>query len=183
MLTAVLAAWLGTFVPADPATSCGDCKGPHVVARAGTVRVLPPAEGAAPEGDVTIASPLLGLVVPGHVDHGKVDLAFFPLDTRDGDNGVIVLPAGTVARFVVIAPADLVAVKETLIRDDALSSGARGIAIRAFKDLEVGALDIDGDGKADIVATYGCNSWGDGACQSHGQFFLVRRGQKWVEIE
>ena len=54
---------------------------------------------------------------------------------------------------------------------------------RALDGLEVGAIDVDGDGKADVVATYGCNAWGDGSCQSHGQFFLVRRGARWVEIE
>jgi len=179
----VTAAWLGTFVPTQPAPACTDCKAPKVTASAGAVRVLQPADGAAPDGDVVVASPLLGLVVPAKIDHGQIALGFFPLDLRDGTVSVVLLPSDTVARFVVATPADIVAIKETLIHDDVLSVGVRATALRAFKDLEVGALDLDGDGKADVVATYGCNAWGDGSCQGHGQFFLAKRGAKWVQIE
>jgi hypothetical protein len=176
-------AWLGTFEPAERAPACSDCKGPHVVPRTGAVRVLPPGEGAAPEGEVVIASPLLGLVVRGKVDGGRIALPFFAYDERDSDNTVVLLPGDTVARFVAATAADLAAIKEALVREDALSVGRRDLALHALRDLEVGALDLDGDGKADLVATYGCTAWFDGNCQAHGQFFLVHRGAKWVEIE
>jgi hypothetical protein len=177
-------AWLGTFAPASKVTPCDDCKAPRVVPRAGSVRVLPPADGGAPpEGDVVIASPLLGLAVHGRVDAGRVAMEYFAFDQRDSDDGVIVLPGNTVARFVVPTAADVAAIKEALVRDDALSVGARATALKALRDVEIGALDLDGDGKADVAATYGCNAWGDGSCQSRGQFFLARRGTKWVEIE
>src|SRR5439155_25797566 len=78
-------AWLGTFAPAQAAAPCADCKGPRVVARAGTVRLLPPADGSAvpTEGDVVIASPLLGLAVHGRIDAGRVPIGFFAFDQRD----------------------------------------------------------------------------------------------------
>ncbi len=183
MLGAVLAVWLGTFQPAQPASACSDCKGPTPAPTAGSVRVLSEADGKPPEGAVVVTSPLLGLAVPGKIDGGRVQLAFFPYDRRDSDDAVLVLPKDTVARFVAATPADIVAIKETLVRDDALSVGRRELALRAHKDLEVGALDLDGDGKADVVATYGCTAYFDGSCQAHGQFFLARRGNKWVEIE
>ncbi len=177
-------AWLGTFEPAQRVESCSDCKAPRVVPRPGTVRVLPPADGAPPpDGDVVIASPLLGLVVHGRVDGGRVAMPYFAFDQRDSDDGVIVLPADTVARFVVPSPADVTAIKAALVRDDALSIGQRATALKALRDTEVAVLDLDGDGKPDVAATYGCNSWGDGSCQSRGQFFLARQGTKWVEIE
>jgi hypothetical protein len=178
-----VAAWLGTFVPAQPVPACSECKGPSVVARAGAVRLLPPADGAPPTGEVTIASPLLGVVVPGRVDQGQVALPFFAFDQRDSDDGVLVLPAGTVARFVAPTAADVAAIKNAIARADLLSVGRRDVALRALRDLEIGALDVDGDGKADLVATYGCTSYGDGHCQSRGQFFLARIGAKWVAIE
>ena len=181
MLAALI--WLGTFQPAQPAQACADCKTPTPEPRAGSVRVLPPADGDAPSGEVVIASPLLGLAVPGKIDSGRVQLAFFPYDRRDSDDAVLVLPKDTVARFVVATAADIVAIKDALVRADALSVGSRTLALKAMKDLEVGALDLDGDGKADVVATYGCTAYFDGSCQAHGQFFLARRGNKWVEIE
>ncbi len=183
MLGALLAVWLGTFQPAQHAEACSDCKEPAPAPTAGSVRVLPPADGTLPSGEVVIASPLLGLVVPGKVDAGRVALAYFPYDRRDSDDAVLVLPAGTVARFVTVTPTDVVAIKATLVHDDALSVGRRDLALRALKDLEIGALDLDGDGKADVVATYGCAAWFDGSCQARGQFFLARRGTKWVESE
>jgi hypothetical protein len=183
MLGALLAVWLGTFAPVDKAPACADCKAPSPLPRAGSVRVLPPPDGAMPAGEVVIASPLLGLVVPGKVDAGKIALAFFPYDRRDSDDAVLVLPPDTVARFVVATPADVVAIKDTLVRDDALSVGRRDLALRALKDLEVGALDLDGDGKADLISTYGCTQFFQSSCQAHGQFFFAHRGQKWVEIE
>jgi hypothetical protein len=54
---------------------------------------------------------------------------------------------------------------------------------RALADLEVGAIDVDDDRKADFALTYGCNAWADGQCQGHGEFLLVRHGTAWVELE
>jgi hypothetical protein len=91
---------------------------------------------------------------------------------------VIVLPGGTAVAFVAPSKTDVAAIKATLVKTDALA-GVR----RALIGLEVGAIDIDGDGKADVVATYGCTAWFDGSCQSKGQFFFVRRGARWVFLE
>jgi len=170
-------------VPAQPAPPCTDCKAPKVVASAGSVRVLPPGEGAPPSGDVLVASPLLGLVVPGKIADGQIAVGFFPLDTRELDTNVVLLPPATVARFVVATPADVLQVKDAIARADLLSVGDRNMTMRALKDMEVGALDLDGDGKADLIATYGCTQFFQSSCQAHGQFFFAHRGQKWVEIE
>ena len=35
----------------------------------------------------------------------------------------------------------------------------------------------------DVIATYGCAAWFDGACQSRGQFVLSRRGGRWAIVE
>jgi hypothetical protein len=49
--------------------------------------------------------------------------------------------------------------------------------------VEIGLIDTDGDGKPDYAATFGCNNWADGSCQSRGQFFLAHRGTRWVVID
>ncbi len=182
-LSLAITAWLGTFVPGEPGTPCTDCKAPKVVARAGAVRVLPPADGAAPDGAVMVASPLLGIFVPGKIDHGQVAIPFFTLDQRDSDDEVLLFPPDTVARFVVPTAADVLAIKDAIVRADLLSVGDRVMTMRALRDMEIGALDLDGDGKADVVATYGCTQFFQSTCQARGQFFLAHRGQKWVQIE
>ncbi len=65
------------------------------------------------------------------------------------------------------------------MRKDEVLSGVK----RALVGLEIGAVDIDGDHKADFAVTYGCNAWADGQCQSHGEFLLARHGDVWREIE
>jgi hypothetical protein len=72
---------------------------------------------------------------------------------------------------------------EGLVRADALSNGDRATAMRTLRDVEVGAIDVDGDKEADFAVTYGCTSYGDGVCQRRGEFFLARRGAKWVLVE
>ena len=177
-------AWLGTFEPTTALPPCADCAAARVVQSVGSVRVLPPGEGdPAPDGDVIVASPFVGLALRAKLASGKIALPWFALDTRDGATGVVVLPADAQVRFVVPAVADIAAIKDALVRADALSNGDRASAMHAFKDLEVSALDLDGDHKADIAATWGCTSYGDGACQRRGQFFLVRRGARWQLVE
>ena len=179
MSLVLLAAWVGTFSPEPPVKPCADCAKPTIAAHAGNVRVLTPSDNTPPaSGDVVLTSPLLGIVLHGKVEQGRVAVAWFDYDSRDSANGVIVLPAGTEPRFVEPAKPDVLAIQQALLHDEVLS-GVR----RALAGLEIGAIDTDGDGKADYAVTYGCNAWADGSCQSHGQFFLVRRGTKWVEIE
>jgi len=89
-----------------------------------------------------------------------------------------VLPGGTPAAFVEPSRSDVAAIKATLVRTEALAR-----VRRALDGLEVGAVDVDGDRKADVVATYGCATWFDGACQSKGQFVLARRGARWSIVE
>ena len=148
------------------------------VPHGGAVRVLAPDHGPAAAGDVVIVHPLLGKTAAGTVDKGRVALADFAFDQRDGDDGVIVVPGGTPVAVVAPSAADVAAIKAVLVKTDALA-GVR----RALAGLELAAIDLDGDGKADVVATYGCTAWFDGSCQSRGQFFVARRGARWAILE
>ncbi len=172
-------AWIGTFDPQTPKKPCtADCKlvpTPH----AGVVVVLSPAKGDPASGDVVVVQPLLGAVASGHIDKARVSLAQFSYDpNRDGDDGVLVLPAGTPAKILAVTKPEVAAIRTTLMRNEALA-GVR----KSLNDLEVAMVDIDGDGKADFAVTYGCNGWADGVCQSRGQFFLVHWQGRWIEIE
>ena len=80
--------------------------------------------------------------------------------------------------FVEPSKADVVAIRAALMKNEVLS----GVK-RALDHLEVGAIDVDGDHKADFAVTYGCNAWADGSCQSHGEFLLVNQGARWAELE
>jgi hypothetical protein len=175
---APLAIWIGVFDPGLPVHPPWDNAKLTPVAHGGAVRVLTPSNGPAASGDVVIVHPLLGKVATGKVDKGAVAVAEFAFDQRDGDDGVIVLPGGTPVAFVAASKADIAAVRSTLVRTEALA-GVR----RALDSLELGAIDVDGDGKADVIATYGCAAWFDGGCQSKGQFVLARRGARWTIIE
>lgn len=170
--------WIGVFDPRLPAHPPWDNAKLTPVPHGGAVRVLAPDHGPAASGDVVVVHPLLGKTAPGKVDKGAVVLAEFAFDQRDGDDGVLVLPGGTPVAFVAASKADIAAVRATLVRTEALA-GVR----RALDGLELAAVDLDADGKADVVATYGCTTWFDGACQSKGQFVLVRRGGRWVIVE
>jgi hypothetical protein len=110
--------------------------------------------------------------------NGKIALPLFAIVRREGADAVLLLPAATVVRFVTPTPADEKAIKAVLIKDDVLAGVKRSLA-----GLEVGAIDVDGDGKADFAVTYGCNAWGDGQCQSHGEFLLERTGAVWQELQ
>jgi len=91
---------------------------------------------------------------------------------------VLVIPGNVQPRLVTPTKTEVAAIDAALLRDEALSGVKRSI-----HGTEIGAIDVDGDGTADFAVTYGCNAWGDGSCQSHGQFFLARAGTRWVEIE
>jgi hypothetical protein len=170
--------WIGVFDPRLPAHPPWDHAKLTPVVHGGAVRVLAPDRGAAASGDVVVVHPLLGKLATGKVDKGAVALADFAFDQRDGDDGVIVLPGGTPVAFVAPSKADVAAVRATLVRTEALA-GVR----RALDGIELGAVDLDADGKADVIATYGCTTWFNGACQSRGQFVLVRRGGRWAIVE
>lgn len=177
-LPAASSAWIGTFA-STAHVACADCAAPAVVARGGTVRVLTPSDGApAATGDVVVVSPLLGAIARGTVVGGAVALPWFVDDARDSDDGVLVLPAGTAVRLVAPTPADDAQIRAALLRDETLAGIKKSLA-----KLEIGAIDVDGDGRADFAVTYGCSAWNDGACQGRGQFFLVRHGARWDEIE
>ena len=178
-MIAVLAVWIGTFTPETVDPQCADCTKAQIVPKAGIVRVLTPSDDTPPaSGDVVLVNPLLGVIWHGHVDQGRVAVPWFNYDRRDSADGVLVLPAGTDPKLVEPSKLDVLAIQQALLRDEVLSGVKRALA-----GLEVGAIDADADGKADYAVTYGCNAWADGQCQSHGQFFLARRGQKWIEIE
>jgi hypothetical protein len=179
-----LHAWLGTFEPTTVVPVCEDCKEARVVPSVGSVRVLPPGDGAPPaDGEVVVVSPLVGLALHAKLAAGKIALPWFAVDTREGATGVLVLPGDAAVRFVVPSPADVLAIKDGLVRADALSNGDRATALRALRDVEIGAIDIDGDKQADLAVTYGCTSYGDGACQRHGEFFVMRKGARWGLVE
>ncbi len=172
------AMWLGLFDPKVPAHAPWTNDKLTPVAHGGTVRVLTPQTGEAASGDVVVAHALLGKTATGKVDKGTVALTDFAYDERDGDDGVLVFPAGTAVAFVAPSKVDVALIKQTLVRTEALAGVKKAVAA-----IEVAGVDTDGDGKADIAVTYGCNTWFNGSCQSHGQFVLARRGGRWVEIE
>jgi hypothetical protein len=170
--------WIGVFDPKLPVHAPWDNAKLTPVAHGGVVRVLTPESGPAAAGEVVIVHPLLGKMATGKVEKGIVVLAEFAFDQRDGDDGVIVLPAGTAVAFVSPSKVDVAAITSLLVRTDALA-GVR----RALAGVELGGLDLNGDGKADVISTYGCTAWFDGSCQSKGQFVLARRGARWVIVE
>jgi len=172
--------WVGTFIPKDHASCSTGCDAAKPTAKPGHVRVLTPAKGPPASGPVMIVQPILEAYGVGTVRNGVVQLVSFPYDeNRDTDNNVLVVPAGTKALLVEASNADVVAIKAALLKSaEELENIKRSVA-----HLEVSGVDTDGDGKPDLAVTYGCNAWGDGSCQSHGQFFLARRGQRWVVID
>jgi hypothetical protein len=175
------AAWIGTFIPNTKTPCSAGCETAKPVARPGLVRVLTPSDGgAAATGLVMIVQPLIKAYGSGKVDKGVVTMASFPYDeNRDTDNNVLVLPSGSKATLIEPTKADVAAIKATLLaKAEELANIRKSVAT-----LEVVGVDSDGDGKADLAVTYGCNAWADGSCQSRGQFFLARRGLRWVVIE
>lgn len=177
------AAWVGVFRPAPPGVAPCNCDQQTVVAASGEVVVLSRGdEGTVPlpdPGDVTLVQPLLGMNVVAHVSHhGRAPVELFAADRRDGADSVLVLPGDARVAFVSPSPADVAAIRAALLRDDTLAGVKRALA-----GLEIGAVDVDGDHKADFAVTYGCNAWADGQCQSKGEFLLARRGAVWRELE
>ena len=174
-MLAVFLAALGIFKPADPVPPSAKMQ---VSAHAGQLIVLTPPTGSAPTGEVTLVQPLIGMIAYAKVDGTKAQVPYFLVDARDGEDGLLVLPGHVQPRLVTPTKADVAAIDAALLRDEVLSYVKRSI-----NGTEIGAIDVDGDGTADYAVTYGCNAWGDGSCQSHGQFFLARAGSRWVEIE
>jgi len=170
--------WLGLFDPKLPAHAPWGTGKLTPVAHGGTVRVLTPQTGDAASGDAVVVHALLGKTATGKVDKGQIALADFAFDQRDGDDGVLVFPADAKIAFVEPSKTDVLLIKQTLVRTESLA----GVK-KALVGIEIAGVDSDGDGKADIAVTYGCNTWFDGACQSHGQFVLQRRGARWLAIE
>jgi len=166
---------LGVFKPAD---AVAPSQTMAVRAHAGEVIVLAPANGRVPTGEVTLVQPLIGMIAHTRLNGLKAKLSYFLLDARDGEDGLLVLPGNVQPRLVNPTKTDVAAIHAALLRDLVLSGVKRSI-----NGTEIGAIDVDGDGTADYAVTYGCNAWGDGQCQSHGQFFLARVGTRWVEIE
>ncbi|HEX4417710.1 MAG TPA: hypothetical protein VH165_07415 [Kofleriaceae bacterium] len=170
--------WIGVFDPKLPAHAPWDNPKLTPVAHGGAVRVLTPSDGPAASGEVVVVHPILARTAAGKVDKGAVELADFAFDQRDGDDGVLVLPAGTQVSFAAPTKVDASAIEATLLRTGALASVRRAVA-----GIELAGIDVDGDGRADFAMTYGCSAWFDGACQSKGQFVLARTGSRWTIIE
>ncbi|MFT3699624.1 MAG: hypothetical protein QM831_41130 [Kofleriaceae bacterium] len=168
--------WLGSFTPAK-AVDVSDTRA--IVGRAGTVTVFTPADGSpAPTGEVAVVEPLTGMNIVAPVTNGKIALPLFAIDRRPYANAVVLVPATTTVKFVNPSAADVKSIKAALAKDDALSH-----VKRALDHLEIGAVDLDGDGKADVALTYGCTVWGDGQCQVFGQFALTATKGTWHELE
>jgi hypothetical protein len=170
--------WIGVFDPGLPVHPPWNNAALTPVAHGGTVRVLTPDHGPAAAGAVVVVHPLLGKIATGAVDRGAIALTEFAFDQRDNDDGVLVLPAAARVAVVALGRADIAAITAVLGRTDALARVRRALA-----GLELAAIDIDGDGTADLAATYGCTAWFDGSCQSKGQFFLIRRGARWAILD
>jgi hypothetical protein len=171
--------WIGVFAPNLPTHAPWDNAKLTPVEHAGTVRVLTPDNDAPPaSGEVVVVHPLLAKTATGTVDKGEVALPDFAFDQRDGDDGVVVLPAGTPVAFVPASKADSAAIATAVVSTAALAKVHRALA-----GIEIATVDLDGDGKPDLATTYGCSNWFDGSCQSKGQFVLVRRNGRWVIVE
>lgn len=169
-------AWLGTFEPAGM-LAASDTR--DIVGRPGTITVLTPEDGSpAPTGEVTVVEPLFGMNLVATIDRGHIALPLFAIDRREYAGTVLVLPAATIVRFVVPSAADDKAIRALLAKNEALSGVKRAVV-----GVELGAIDIDHDGKADFVLTYGCTVWGDGACQVHGQYAFAQVKGVWREIK
>jgi hypothetical protein len=174
MILAVV--WLASF---EPAEKLAPSETRAIVGRAGTITVFTPEDGSpAPTGDVTLVEPLFGMNIVATIDHNHVTLPLFAIDRREYAGTVLVLPAATTVRFVTPSAADGTAIRAALLKDDALSGVRRAVA-----GVEIGAVDVDGDGKADLALTYGCTVWGDGQCQVHGQNAFARVKGSWRELK
>jgi hypothetical protein len=173
--------WLGVFEPeaSGKRERCTGCA-LGATARAGIIRTFSPGDDRpAASGDVVAVSPLLGAFARGHLDGNRLPVAWFVDDRRDNDDGVVVLPASVHPVVVTPSKLDIQGVDQALLQ---LEEFGPHVA-KAVANLEFAGLDLDGDGRADIVATYGCAQWGDGVCQLVGQVFLARHGERWVKIE
>ncbi|HEY4243645.1 MAG TPA: hypothetical protein VGM88_27720 [Kofleriaceae bacterium] len=173
-----LVVFLGVFDPGLPAHAPFTNAALTPVPHAGVVRVLAPEKGDPPSGAVHVIQPLLGKIADGTVDKGRVTVADFAYDQRDGDDSVIVTPATGPAAIVPLAKGDAVAIRAVLHRDPALA----GVG-KALVGLELAGVDLDGDKQPDAAITYGCNAWFDGICQSHGATVFVKRKGRWVVVE
>jgi hypothetical protein len=170
-------AWVGVFRPRPDDVTPADDR--TVIAHAGEVVVLTPSDGPAPTGAVTIVQPLVGMNLAGTIDaRGRIALPLFAFDRRPGADAVLLLPPDARVVFVEPSKGDVAMIRAALMRNEVLS----GVP-RALKDIEVGAIDVDGDHRPDFAITYGCNAWADGQCQSRGEFLLASRGTTWVELE
>ncbi|HEY0191973.1 MAG TPA: hypothetical protein VGC42_12725 [Kofleriaceae bacterium] len=170
--------WLGVFDPKLGAHPPWDNPRRTPVDHGGAVRVLTSADRPPASGDVIVVHPLLGKTAAGKIEGGAVAIAAFAYDQRDGDDGVVVVPAGTPVALVALSKADDAAIRATLMKGEALAHVKRALA-----ELEAAGVDLDGDGKADLAMTYGCSAWFDGSCQSRGQFVLTRAGARWAIVD
>lgn len=134
--------------------------------------------GALPDGAVRVVHPLLGMAVPGTLAKGHVALPAFVIDRRANADAVLVVAGAATVAFLEPTAADVAAIRAAVARAPALE----GVKKAAAK-LEVGVVDLDGDGKPDVASTYGCTVWGDGNCQVSGQFLLVRAAAGWKVLE
>jgi hypothetical protein len=182
-------AWIGTFRPKPDDVAASDDR--TVIGHAGEIIVLTPSDGSPPPtGDVTVVQPLVGMNIVASIGsragrsgvaadtRGYIALPLFAFDRRPGADAVLLLPADARVVFVTPSAADIAGIRKALLRNEVLS----GVP-RALVDIEVGAIDVDGDRKPDFAITYGCNAWADGQCQSRGEFLLASRGTAWVELE
>jgi hypothetical protein len=175
------AVWLGVFLPNVKLPCKAGCGALAPTPRGGFVRVLTPSDGSKPPtGQVTIVHPLTKAVVSGVVLNGIVPVAAFAHDeNRDNDDSVLVLPGDVKPAIVPVTSGDVLPIRTALLAQAEELAKVR----KSLDHLEIALVDIDGDGKPDLAATFGCNNWADGSCQSRGQFFLAKRGTRWVVIE
>jgi len=153
---ALLELYASTFTPTvAPAASPSPTL--DAIALPGSIAVPPTIEDGA---TILVVQPLLGMAVQTRVEKSRAQLPSFIFDRRVGHAGVVVITNATKpAIFITPSTIEVGAIRAALPD------------VPATAPLEIGAVDLDGDRRADLASTY------------PGQRLLVREGNVWSLVK